>query len=468
MSKVDEVLSLMAEENVQFVDLRFTDLKGKEHHLSFPAADVDEDFFEDGKPFDGSSIAAWKSIDSSDMLLKPDATTARLDPFREHKTLVFTCDVVEPDTGAGYARDPRSIARRAENYLKSTGMADAAYFGPEPEFYVFDGVVFGTQPENPFFKVYSDESAWSSRIDEPSNHGHRPGHQGGYLPVPPADSFADFRAQACLYLKEQGVPVEIHHHEVGTGQCEIGTRFSTLVNRADWTQILKYTLWNTALEYGKTVTFMPKPVRGMAGNGMHVNQSLWKDGKNLFVGNGYAGLSDTALYYIGGIIAHAKALNAITNPTTNSYKRLVPGFEAPVKLAYSACNRSASIRIPHAVSPKAIRVEVRFPDPMANSYLAFSAMLMAGLDGIANKIHPGEAADKNLYDLPPEENRKIATISASLNEALRALEADHAFLTQGGVFGEDMLAAYVAMKDEEVRRLREEVSPAEYDMYFKL
>lgn len=468
MSAIDEVLATIADEDVKFVDFRFTDLRGKEHHLTFPADTIDEDVFEDGKPFDGSSIPAWKSIDSSDMLLIPDPSTKRMDPFRDEKTLILTCDVAEPDTGAGYSRDPRSIARRAENYLKSTGIGDTAYFGPEPEFYIFDAVAWDNAPENPFFKVYSDESPWSSKECSLENHGHRPGFQGGYLPVPPADSFMDLRSEACLLLKDQGVPVEIHHHEVGTGQCEIGTRFSTLVERADWTQILKYTLWNVAAAYGKTVTFMPKPICGMAGSGMHVNQSVWKDGQNLFIGNGYAGLSETALYYIGGIIRHAKALNAITNPTTNSYKRLVPGFEAPVKLAYSACNRSASIRIPHAVSQKAIRIEVRFPDPMANSYLAFSALLMAGLDGIANKIHPGEAADKNLYDLPPEENKKIPTICASLDEALAALKADHEFLTRGGVFTEGMLEAYMELKQGEVTRLRMQVSPAEYDMYYKL
>ena len=352
--------------------------------------------------------------------------------------------------------------------MKSTGVGDTAYFGPEPEFHIFDSIVWGTDPEHAFFKIGSDEAGWASKIDyEQGNLGHRPGHQGGYFPVPPIDSFQDMRSEMCLLIEQQGVPTEVQHHEVGAGQCEIGTRFATLVQRADWTQIVKYTIWNVAAAYGKTATFMPKPVVGSAGSGMHVHQSIWKDGKNLFAGSGYAGLSDMALYYIGGIIKHAKALNAITNPSTNSYKRLVPGFEAPVKLAYSARNRSASIRIPHTASDKARRIEVRFPDPMANPYLCFAALLMAGLDGIINKIHPGEAADKNLYDLPPEENAKIPTVCASLDEALDALAKDHEFLTRGGVFSEDMIEAYIELKAKEVERFRLATAPIEFEMYYK-
>lgn len=469
MSSIENVLQMIEDNDVKFVDLRFTDIKGKEQHVSIPASYVTEDWFEEGQPFDGSSMAAWKGIEASDMILMPDPDTAHMDPFREESTLILTCDATDPATGKGYNRDPRSIAKRAEAYLKSTGIGDAAFFGPEPEFHIFDSIVWNTAPEHTFFKVGSDEAGWASSIEYPEgNLGHRPGHQGGYFPVPPIDSFQDMRAEMCLLLEQQGVPVEVQHHEVGAGQCEIGTRFNTLVRRADWTQILKYTVWNVAAAYGKTATFMPKPVSFSAGSGMHVHQSIWKDGQNLFAGNGYAGLSDTALFYIGGIIKHARALNAITNPGTNSYKRLVPGYEAPVKLAYSARNRSASIRIPHTPSDKARRIEVRFPDPLANPYLAFSALLMAGLDGIMNKIHPGEAADKNLYDLPPEENAKIPTVCADLNQALEALAADHEFLTRGGVFSEDMLEAYINLKAHEVERFRLAVQPIEYEMYYKL
>jgi glutamine synthetase len=400
----------------------------------------------------------------------PDPSTARMDPFREENTLILTCDVVEPSTGKGYDRDPRSLAHRAEAYLKSSGVGDTAYFGPEPEFFIFDAVTWGNDMQGAFFKIKSEEAPWSSSLDyEAGNLGHRPGLKGGYFPVPPVDSFQDMRSEMCLLLEQQGVEVEVHHHEVAApGQCEIGTKFSTLVKRADWLQIMKYTIWNVAASYGKTATFMPKPVVGDNGSGMHVHQSVWKDGKNLFAGNGYAGLSDFALYYIGGIIKHARALNAITNPGTNSYKRLVPGFEAPVKLAYSARNRSASIRIPYVASDKARRIEVRFPDPTANPYLAFSAMLMAGLDGVQNKIHPGEAADKNLYDLPPEEDAKIPTVCSSLDMALDYLDRDREFLTRGGVFSNEMIDAYIALKMEEVTRFRMSTHPIEFDMYYSL
>ena len=468
MTSAADVLQMIKDNDVKYVDYRFTDMLGKEMHLTVPAHRVDDDVFELGQAFDGSSFAGWRGIEASDMMLLPDPATARMDPFREANTLILTCDVLEPTTGKGYERDPRSCARRAEAYLKSTGIGDTAYFGPEPEFFIFDSVAWDLKAGHSFFKIGSEEAPWSSGLDlEGGNLGHRNRMKGGYFPVPPCDSLHDIRTEMCTLIEQQGVPVEIHHHEVaGAGQCEIGTKFSTLVERADWTQITKYTIWNVAAAYGKTATFMPKPVEGDNGSGMHVHQSIWKDGENLFAGNGYSGLSDLALYYIGGIIKHARALNAITNPGINSYKRLVPGFEAPVKLAYSARNRSASIRIPHVTSPKARRVEVRFPDPLCNPYLGFAAMLMSGLDGIENKIHPGEAADKNLYDLPPEENAKIPTVAPSLEVALDALDADRDFLLKGGVFTNDMIDAYIALKRKEVLRAQMAVTPLDFDLYF--
>jgi glutamine synthetase len=461
---------MIADNEVKFVDYRFTDTKGKEQHVSVPAKAVGEGTFEHGHPFDGSSIAGWKGIEASDMLLMPDAGSARMDPFREENTLILTCDVHEPSTGQGYERDPRSLAHRAEAYLKSTGLGDTAYFGPEPEFFIFDSVTWNVDMAGCAVKIKSEEAPWSTGLDfDGGNLAHRPAVKGGYFPVPPVDSLQDIRSEMCLLLEQQGVEVEVHHHEVAApGQCEIGTRFNTLVKRADWLQILKYTVWNVAASYGKTATFMPKPVVGDNGSGMHVHQSIWKDGTNLFAGNGYAGLSDFALYYIGGIIKHARALNAITNPGTNSYKRLVPGFEAPVKLAYSARNRSASIRIPYVSNPKGRRIEVRFPDPTANPYLAFSALMMAGLDGVQNKIHPGEAADKNLYDLPPEEDAKIPTVCSSLDMALEYLDKDREFLTRGGVFTNDLIDAYIDLKMEEVTRFRMTTHPVEFDMYYSL
>lgn len=467
---VDNVLKLIKENDIKFVDLRFTDTRGKEQHVSIPSHVVDEDWFETGHAFDGSSIAGWKGIQASDMLLSPDPATANIDPFFEEPTLIMTCDVIEPTDGKGYDRDPRSIAKRAEAYLKSTGIGDTAYFGPEPEFFIFDGVTWGADMAGCFVKIESEEGAWASAQQfEGGNMGHRPGVKGGYFPVPPVDSHQDIRAAMVLALEGMGVPVEVFHHEVATaGQNEIGTKFSTLTTRADWTQILKYVVQNVAHMYGKTATFMPKPIVGDNGSGMHVHQSIWKDGKNLFAGNGYAGMSELALYYIGGIIKHAKALNAITNPGTNSYKRLVPHYEAPVKLAYSAKNRSASIRIPFVASDKARRIETRFPDPLANPYLCFSALMMAGLDGIQNKIHPGDPADKNLYDLPPEEDALIPTVCASLEEALAALAADHEFLTRGGVFSEDFIKAYIDLKMEEVNKTRMTTHPVEFAMYYSL
>jgi len=465
-----DVIKMVKENDVKFVDFRFTDTRGKEQHVSVPVKAFGEDKFTEGHAFDGSSIAGWKGIQASDMLLMPDAETAFIDPFMDDSTLVLSCDVVEPSDGKGYDRDPRSLAKRAEAYLKSSGIGDAVYFGPEPEFFVFDSVNWEVDMSGSSCKVHSEEAAWASAEKiEGGNIGHRPRVKGGYFPVPPVDSLQDVRSAMCQALEEMGVEVEVHHHEVGTaGQCEIGTKFNTLTRRADWTQVLKYAVHNVAHQYGKTATFMPKPIVGDNGSGMHVHQSIWKDGKNLFAGNGYAGLSEFALYYIGGIIKHARALNALTNPLTNSYKRLVPGFEAPVKLAYSARNRSASIRVPYVQSDKARRIEVRFPDPGANPYLAFSAMMMAGLDGVQNKIHPGDPADKNLYDLPPEEDAKIPTVCSSLDQALEALSEDREFLTRGGVFSSDFIDAYIDLKMEEVTKFRMTTNPVEFDMYYSI
>ncbi len=467
----DDVIKLMKDKDVQFVDLRFTDTKGKEQHVTMPAnVVVDDDMFEDGKMFDGSSIAGWKGINESDMILMPDPDSAVLDPFTDEPTLNVRCDVIEPSTMQGYDRCPRSLAKRAEAYMKSTGIADTAYFGPEPEFFVLDDVRWGADMSGAFYKVDSEEAGWNSeRVFEDGNMGHRPSVKGGYFPVPPVDSLHDLRGAMCLALEEMGVGVEVHHHEVATaGQCEIGTRFDTLVRRADQNQILKYVVQNVAHSYGKTATFMPKPLVGDNGNGMHVHQSLAKDGENIFAGDQYGGLSETALYYIGGIIKHARALNAFTNASTNSYKRLVPGFEAPVMLAYSARNRSASVRIPYVSSPKARRIEVRFPDSTGNPYLSFAAMMMAGLDGIQNKIHPGDAMDKDLYDLPPEEEQAIPQVCFSLECALLALDADREFLTAGGVFTDDLIDGYIALKEADIMQLRMTTHPVEFDMYYSL
>lgn len=470
---IKDAVKLIEESEARFVDLRFTDTKGKQHHFTIPARivlDDPEEWFENGQAFDGSSIGGWKGIQASDMQLRPDASTAFVDPFYDDTTVVFTCDVIDPADGQGYDRDPRSIARRAEAYLKSSGIGDTAYFGPEPEFFVFDGVEFETDMHKTRYEITSESGAWSSGLHlDGQNTGHRPTVKGGYAPVAPIDCGQDLRSAMVNVLEELGIEVEVHHAEVGTGsQMEIGTRFATLVKRADQTQDMKYVIQNVAHNFGKTATFMPKPIMGDNGSGMHVHQSIWKDGQNLFSGDGYAGLSDTALYYIGGIIKHAKALNAITNPSTNSYKRLVPHFEAPTKLAYSAKNRSASIRIPAVNSSKARRIEARFPDPTANPYLAFAALLMAGLDGIQNKIHPGDPADKNLYDLPPEEDALVPTVCASLEEALAALKADHEFLLRGGVFSKDWIDSYIAFKEEDVRRIRMAPHPLEFEMYYSL
>ena len=468
MSK--HTLNLIKENEARWVDLRFTDTRGKEQHVTIPSKEVHEDFFEGGKMFDGSSISGWKGINDSDMVLMPDDTTSVLDPFTDDATVILRCNVVEPTTMQGYDRDPRSVAQRAEDYLKTTGIGDTAFFGPEPEFFVFDDVKWQVDMSGASYKINAEEAAWSSSLayDE-GNTGHRPGVKGGYFPVPPVDSLHDIRAAMCTAMEQMGLDIEVHHHEVATaGQCEIGVRFSTLVKKADEVQILKYCVHNVAHAYGKTATFMPKPVVGDNGSGMHVHQSISKDGKNVFAGDGYAGLSDEALFYIGGIIKHARALNAFTNPSTNSYKRLVPGFEAPVMLAYSARNRSASIRIPYEPSPRGKRIEARFPDPMANPYLAFAAMMMAGLDGIQNKIHPGEAADKDLYDLPPEEGKLIPTVSSSLEMSLAALSEDRSFLTAGGVFSDDMIDAYIELKEGEIERLNMTTHPIEFEMYYSV
>lgn len=465
-----KALKMIKDNDVKFVDLRFTDTRGKEQHVTLPSSVIDEDFFTDGKMFDGSSIAGWKGINESDMVLMPEDATAIMDPFADENTMNVRCDILEPTTMQGYERDPRSVAKRAEAYLKSTGIADAAYFGPEPEFFVLDDVRWRVDMSGSMVKVDSEEAEWNSeRVYEDGNIGHRPGVKGGYFPVPPVDSLHDIRGAMCLAMEEMGVTTEVHHHEVATaGQCEIGTLFNTLVTRADWVQIQKYCTWNVAHAYGKTATFMPKPLVGDNGSGMHVHQSLTKGGENVFAGDLYGGLSEAALYYIGGIIKHARALNALTNPATNSYKRLVPGFEAPVMLAYSARNRSASIRIPWVSSPKARRIEVRFPDAMANPYLAFTAMMMAGLDGIQNKIHPGDPLDKDLYDLPAEEAANIPTVCHSLDMALEALDADRGFLTAGGVFSDDLIDGYIELKMEEVTTMRMTTHPVEFDMYYSL
>ena len=465
-----KVQKMIKDSAAKFVDLRFTDTKGKEQHVTVPSSTVDAGFFKDGKMFDGSSISGWKGINESDMVLMPDTTTAVMDPFSDESTLIIRCDILEPNTMKGYERDPRSLAQRAEAYLKSTGIADTAYFGPENEFFIFDDVRWGSSISGSFCKVDSDEASWNTeRVYPDGNMGHRPTVKGGYFPVPPVDALHDLRAAMCLALEEMGLGVEVHHHEVATaGQCEIGVAFGTLVKKADEVQILKYVIQNVAHAYGKTATFMPKPIVGDNGSGMHVHQSLAKAGKNLFAGNKYGGLSDIALFYIGGIIKHARALNAFTNASTNSYKRLVPGFEAPVMLAYSARNRSASIRIPHVPNPKGRRIEIRFPDSTANPYLAFSAMMMAGLDGIQNKIHPGDAMDKDLYDLPPEEEKKIPQVCHALDQALDALDKDRKFLKAGGVFTDDVIDGYIALKMHEVTRIRMTTHPVEFDMYYSL
>lgn len=467
MTTAKDILKQIKEEDIKFVDLRFSDPRGKMQHVTMDADVVDEDMFADGVMFDGSSIAGWKAINESDMVLMPDCATCHVDPFFAQSTIAITCDILDPITGEGYNRDPRSIAKKAEAYMQASGVGDTVYVGPEPEFFVFDDVKFSSDPYKTGFELDSVELPSNTDTDyDTGNLGHRPRTKGGYFPVPPVDSEQDMRSEMLTVMKEMGVKVEKHHHEVAAAQHELGIMFDEMTRNADKVQIYKYVVQQVANAYGKTATFMPKPVYGDNGTGMHVHQSIWKDGKPTFAGDEYAGLSETCLFYIGGIIKHAKALNAFTNPSTNSYKRLVPGYEAPVLLAYSARNRSASCRIPFGSSPKSKRVEVRFPDPMANPYLAFAAMLMAGLDGIKNKLHPGKAMDKDLYDLPAKELKKIPTVCGSLREALEALNKDRKFLTAGGVFDDDQIDAYIELKMEEVIRLEHTPHPVEFDMYY--
>ena len=467
MKTAKEVLKAIKDNDVKYVDFRFTDPRGKWQHVTFDVSLVDEEIFAEGTMFDGSSIAGWKAINESDMMLMPDPASACMDPFFAAPTMSIVCDVLEPTTGEPYGRDPRGIAKKAEAYVKSTGVGDTCYFGPEAEFFVFDDVKFSSNPYKTGFELDSSELPTNSDTDyEGGNLGHRIRTKGGYFPVPPMDSAQDMRGEMLAAMQSMGAVVEKHHHEVASAQHELGLKFGTLTTMADHMQIYKYCIHQVAHSYGKTATFMPKPIYGDNGSGMHVHQSIWKGGKPLFAGNKYADLSQECLWYIGGVIKHAKALNAFTNPSTNSYKRLVPGYEAPVLLAYSARNRSASCRIPYTSNPKAKRVEVRFPDPVANPYLCFAALLMAGLDGIANKIDPGPAMDKDLYDLPPKELKKIPTVCGSLREALQNLDKDRAFLKAGGVFNDDFIDSYIELKMGEVMRFEMTPHPIEFDMYY--
>ncbi len=464
---VAKVLELINENSVEYVDLRFTDPRGKWQHTAQHASTMGEDAFRDGIMFDGSSIAGWKAINESDMILMPDASTAVMDPFAAKPSLILFCDIFEPSTGQPYARDPRSTAKKALAYVESSGVGDTVMCGAEAEFFIFDSARFGAGPNFSTYQIESVEGPGANMREYPEgNMGHRPSVKGGYFPVPPVDSESDLRAEMLSSMGEMGLVIEKHHHEVAQSQHELGTKFDTLLKMADQMQIYKYCVHNVAHSYGKTATFMPKPIYGDNGSGMHTHLSIWKDGKPSFAGNGYADLSETCLHFIGGIIKHAKACNAFTNPTTNSYKRLIPGFEAPVLLAYSARNRSASCRIPYTTNPKAKRVEVRFPDATANPYLAYSALLMAGVDGIRNKIHPGEAMDKDLYDLPPEELKDIPTVCGSLREALGSLEADHEFLLAGEVFSEEQIKSYIELKWTEVFRFEHTPHPVEFEMYY--
>jgi glutamine synthetase len=468
MATAQDILALIKEKDVKYVDVRFTDIRGKMQHVTFDIDLVDDDFLTDGTMFDGSSIAGWKAINESDMKLRPDLDSAIIDPFYQQTTLALFCDVVNPDTGTPYNRDPRSIAKSALNYVKSAGIGDTVYFGPEAEFFIFDDVRWNTAPNDTGYSYDASELPVNTgKVYPEGNMGHRPGPKGGYFPVNPVDSAQDLRGEMLAVMGELGMKPEKHHHEVAPAQHELGLKFDTMIVMADRLQLYKYVIHNVAHAYGKTATFMAKPMFGDNGSGMHVHQSIWGEGKPLFAGDKYAGLSDLCLWYIGGIIKHAKAINAFSNSTTNSYKRLVPGYEAPVKLAYSARNRSASIRIPHVDSPKAKRLEARFPDPMGNPYLTFTALLMAGLDGINNKIDPGAPADKNLYDLPPREQKKIPEVCGSLREALENLDKDRAFLKAGGVMDDDFIDSYIELKMEEVMRLQLHPHPVEFDMYYK-
>ncbi|MCA0855860.1 type I glutamate--ammonia ligase [Phaeobacter italicus] len=463
----DAVLKMIKDEEAAYVDIRFTDVRGKLQHVTIDVDLVDEDFLEEGFMFDGSSIAGWKSIENSDMKLMADTTSAYVDPFYAEKTICIHCSIVEPDTGEAYERDPRGTAQKAEAYLKSSGIGDVAYMGPEAEFFLFDDVRYSNTINKVSYEVDATDASWNTDAEfEMGNMGHRPGLKGGYFPVNPTDEAQDLRSEMLSTMKRLGMKVDKHHHEVASCQHELGLIFDSLTKQADELQKYKYVIHNVAHAYGKSATFMPKPIYGDNGTGMHVNMSIWKDGKPLFAGDKYADLSDEALYFIGGILKHAKTLNAFTNPSTNSYKRLIPGFEAPVLRAYSARNRSGCVRIPWTESPKAKRVEARFPDPSANPYLCFAALLMAGLDGIKNKINPGEAMDKNLYDLPAEELADIPTVCGSLREALDALAADHDFLLQGDVFTKDQIEGYIALKMEEVETYEHTPHPVEFGMYY--
>ena len=464
----DAIFKMIKEKDVQYVDLRFTDIRGKMQHVTFDLSMVDKDLFVDGTMFDGSSIAGWKAINESDMLLMPDPSSARIDPFFQNSTLAIMCDILNPNDNTAYNRDPRMMAKKAEMYLKSGGFGDTAYFGPEAEFFVFDDVKWNTDPNNTGYSFDDRELPYNTgRTYEGGNMGHRPGPKGGYFPVPPVDSLQDMRSEMLTLMGELGLQPEKHHHEVAPAQHELGMRFNTLVQMADNMQLYKYIVHNVAHSYGKTATFMPKPYYKDNGSGMHVHQSIWKDGQPLFAGDKYADLSQTCLWYIGGIIKHAKAINAFSNATTNSYKRLVPGYEAPVLLAYSARNRSASVRIPWCANPKGKRIEVRFPDPASNPYLTFTALMMAGLDGITKKIDPGPSMDKDLYSLPPEELKNIPTVCGSLREALSSLDADRDFLKAGGVMDDDFIDSYIDLKMEDVLRMETHPHPVEFDMYYK-
>jgi glutamine synthetase len=468
MTTAKDILDLIKEKEVKYVDARFTDVRGKMQHVTFDIDLVDDEFLTDGTMFDGSSISGWKAINESDMKLRPDLESAYIDPFYQQTTLCLFCDVLNPDTNEPYNRDPRGIARKALTHVKASGVGDTVFFGPEAEFFIFDDVRWSTAAHDTGYSFDSIELPANTGREYPEgNMGHRPGPKGGYFPVNPVDSAQDLRGEMLAVMGELGMKPEKHHHEVAPAQHELGLKFSDLLTMADRMQLYKYVIHNVAAAYGKTATFMAKPMFGDNGSGMHVHQSIWADGKPLFAGDKYAGLSDTCLYYIGGVIKHAKAINAFSNSTTNSYKRLVPGYEAPVKLAYSSRNRSASIRIPHVESPKAKRIEVRFPDPMGNPYLTFVALLMAGLDGIENKIDPGAPMDKNLYDLPPREQKKVPEVCGSLREALEHLDKDRAFLKKGGVMDDDFIDSYIELKMEEVMRLQLHPHPVEFDMYFK-
>jgi glutamine synthetase len=466
-TQIAHIFELIKNSSIKFVDFRFSDYRGKWLHISHCADSVTYEEFEKGVAFDGSSVPAWKEINESDMILMPQLDSAFTDPFSTIPTLVLICDVIEPRTGEGYVRDPRNTAKKAEEYLLSTGVGDVAYFGPEPEFFVFDDVRFQSKSQGSFYEIDSEEGPYNSgRVYDNGNLARRSQIKGSYFDPVPLDSGQDLRSEMVETLREVGITPLLHHHEVANSQFEIGFKYSTLTLTADNVQKFKYVIHNVAHSYGKTATFMPKPIYGDNGSGMHVHQSIWKNGKNLFTGSGYSNLSEMAIYYIGGIIKHAKAINALANPSTNSYKRLVPGYEAPVLLAYSSCNRSASIRIPHVTNENARRIEARFPDPVANPYLTFAALLMAGLDGIKNKIHPGDSRNQDLYHLPEKELRKIPTVCKSLRDALTALDKDRGFLLEGEVFSDEQIDAYIDLKTKEVDKYDQMPHPIEFEMYY--